>query len=99
MGSKGSDSRRQSLVDALRVANVSLDLEETLKTILDGLKSIIDYDATAICVVEPHSGQLRSQIVRGYPDEVIKFERCQTEGTSWGFAGWTNYPVRLECIG
>jgi sigma-B regulation protein RsbU (phosphoserine phosphatase) len=64
----------KSLVDALRVGSVSLDLEETLKAILDGLKSIIDYDAAAIYLVEPGSGQLRSQIVRGYPDEVLKFE-------------------------
>ena len=64
----------KSLVDALRVGSVSLDLEETLKAILDGLKSILDYDAAAIYLVAPESGQLRSQIVRGYPDEVVKFE-------------------------
>jgi putative methionine-R-sulfoxide reductase with GAF domain len=64
----------KSLVDALRVGSVSLDLEETLKAILDGLKSILDYDAAAIYLVAPESGQLRSQIVRGYPDEVVRFE-------------------------
>ena len=64
----------KSLVDALRVGSVSLDLEETLKAILDGLKSIFDYDAAAIYLVAPESGQLRSQIVRGYPDEVVRFE-------------------------
>ena len=63
----------KSLVDALRVGSVSLDLEETLKAILDGLKSILDYDAAAIYLVAPESGQLRSQIVRGYP-EVVRFE-------------------------
>jgi len=64
----------KSLVDALRLVSVSLDLEETLEAILDGLKSIIDYDAAAIYVVDPGSGQLRSQILRGYPAEVLKFE-------------------------
>ena len=46
---------------------VSEELEETLKAILDGLKSILDYDAAAIYLVAPESGQLRSQIVRGSP--------------------------------
>jgi sigma-B regulation protein RsbU (phosphoserine phosphatase) len=64
----------KSLVDALRVGSVSLDLEETLEAILDGLKSIIDYDAAATYLVAPDSWQLRSKIVRGYPEEVAKFE-------------------------
>jgi sigma-B regulation protein RsbU (phosphoserine phosphatase) len=64
----------KGLVDALRVGSVSLDLEETLQAILDGLKSIIDYDAAAIYLVRPESGQLRSQIVRGYPEEVVSFD-------------------------
>lgn len=64
----------KTLVDALRVGSVSLDLEETLEAILDGLKSIIDYDAAAIYLVAPESGQLRSHIVRGYPQEVVNFD-------------------------
>lgn len=64
----------KSLVDALRMGSVSLDLQDTLRAILDGLQSIIDYDAAAIYLVSPESGQLRSQIVRGYPEEVVGFE-------------------------
>ena len=64
----------KGLVDALRVGSVSLDLEETLQAILDGLKSMIDYDAAAIYLIRPESGQLRSQIVRGYPEEVVSFD-------------------------
>jgi len=62
------------VVDAFRLISVSLDLDETLKGILDSLKSLIDYDAAGIYVIEPDSGRLRSHIVRGYPEDVSKFE-------------------------
>lgn len=60
----------RTVIDAFRLVSVSLDLNETLNAILDALKSLIDYDAAGIYVVEPETGKLRSYIVRGYPDDV-----------------------------
>jgi len=55
----------KSLVDAPRVVTVPLDLEETLKAIPDGLKSIMDYDAAAIYVVEPESANCDQHLASG----------------------------------
>ena len=56
----------QTAVEGFRVVGVSLDLNQTLNSVLDGLKSMIDYDAAGIYVVESDSSRLRAQVVRGY---------------------------------
>lgn len=55
----------QSAVEVFRVLSVSLDLDQTLNAVLDGLKSLIAYDAAGIYAIEPESGRLRAQVVRG----------------------------------
>lgn len=66
-----SDTLRgvQTAVEVFRVVSVSLDLNQTLNAVLDGLKSLISYDAAGIYVIEPESGRLRAQVVRGYPED------------------------------
>jgi serine phosphatase RsbU (regulator of sigma subunit) len=56
----------QTAIEVFRVVSVSLDLNQTLNAVLDGLMSLIDYDAAGIYVIEPDSGQLRAQVSRGY---------------------------------
>jgi phosphoserine phosphatase RsbU/P len=64
----------KTLVEAFRLVSVSLDLDETLKAILDGLKSLVDYDAAGIYVIQPKTGELRAHTVQGYPDDMSRFE-------------------------
>jgi hypothetical protein len=64
-----SDALRgvQSAVEVFRVLSVSPELDQTLNAVLDGLKSLIVYDAAGIYAIEPESGRLRAQVVRGSP--------------------------------
>jgi hypothetical protein len=55
----------QSAVEVFRVLSVSLDLDQMLNAVLNGLKSLIAYDAAGIYAIEPESGRLRAQVVRG----------------------------------
>jgi serine phosphatase RsbU (regulator of sigma subunit) len=64
----------KTLVEAFRLVSVSLDLDETLKAILDGLKSLVDYDAAGIYVIQPKTGELRAHTVQGYPENTSQFE-------------------------
>lgn len=63
-------SNIKAVVDAFRISSVSLDLHETLAAVLDGLKSLIDYDAASIDVIAPGTDELRGCITRGYADDV-----------------------------
>jgi hypothetical protein len=58
----------QTAVEVFRVISVSLDLNQTLNAVLDGLKSLIHYDAAGIYVIELDSSQLCAQVVRGYTE-------------------------------
>lgn len=55
----------RALVDAFRLAGQSLDLDRVLSGILDGVGSLIDYDAAAIYVVDPDTGRMQGHLVRG----------------------------------
>ncbi len=55
----------RALVNAFRLAGQSLDLDRVLSGILDGVGSLIDYDAAAIYVVDPNTGQMQGHLVRG----------------------------------
>jgi len=54
-----SDALRgvQTAVEVFRVISVFLDINRTLNAVLDGLKSLINYDAAGISVIEPGSSQ------------------------------------------
>ena len=54
-----SDALRgvQTAVEVFRMISVSLDLNQTLNAVLDGLKSLINNDAASISVIEPGSSQ------------------------------------------
>jgi sigma-B regulation protein RsbU (phosphoserine phosphatase) len=58
----------QTAVEVFRVLSVSLDLDQTLNAVLDGLESLIDYDAAGIYVIDPASGSLRARVARGYSE-------------------------------
>jgi len=64
----------KTLVEALRLVSVSPDLDETLKAILDGLKSLVDYDAAGIYVIQPKTGELRVHTVQSYLENTSQFE-------------------------
>lgn len=59
----------RAAVEAFRVISVSLDLNQTLNAVLDGLKSLINYDAAGIYVIDSGSGLLRARFVRGYTED------------------------------
>lgn len=63
----------------------SLDLQDVLKTIIDGLKQIIDYDAIGIFLNE--DDRLRQLISKGYDKEIIsKMDSEKKEGIiNWSF--------------
>jgi sigma-B regulation protein RsbU (phosphoserine phosphatase) len=54
------------VVNALRDVSVSLDLDDTLKSVLEGLHSLVRFDAAGIYVIEPESRELVGAIERGY---------------------------------
>lgn len=57
----------RTLVDSLREVSVSLDLEETLEAVLDGVQTLFPFDAAAIYVVHPDTRELIASAERGYP--------------------------------
>jgi Stage II sporulation protein E (SpoIIE) len=64
--SSGTLQGVQTAAEVFRLVSVSLDLNQTLNSVLDGLKSLIDYDAAGIYLVESDSSRLRAQVVRGH---------------------------------
>jgi serine phosphatase RsbU (regulator of sigma subunit) len=54
------------VADVFRRVSASVHLDETLEAILDGAKSLLDYDAAGVYVVEPASKRLLGHRTRGY---------------------------------
>ena len=65
----------RALVDAFRLASQSLDLDRMLHGILDGVSSLLEYDAAGIYIVDPDTGRLKSHLVRGCTMELPKMQR------------------------
>lgn len=57
----------RTAVEVFRVVSVSLDLNQTLNAVLDGLRPLVNYDSAGIYVID-NSGRVRAQVVRGYDD-------------------------------
>jgi hypothetical protein len=58
--SSGTLQGVQTAAEVFRLVSVSLDLNQTLSSVLDGLKSLIDYDAAGIYAVDSDSSRLRA---------------------------------------
>ena len=56
----------RDVVKALRVVSITLDLEDTLRAILEGVYHLIPFDAAGIYVLDPDSGEILAASERGY---------------------------------
>ena len=61
------DTTIETLIEAVRKASSSLDLDEVLDTIFDAVKELIDYSAAVICVLDLRSGTTMELKTMGYP--------------------------------
>src|SRR5215213_7182035 len=74
----------RAAVEVFHLISVSLDLNQTLNAVLDGLKSLIDYDAARIDAIAPGTNELRGCIMRGYPNDAGE---CGPSAPSQGIVG------------
>ncbi len=76
----------ETLIDAVRKASSSLDLDEVLETIFDSIKELIDYSAAVVGLVDSKTGAVQALKARGYPPEKTMGEEFLEPGR--GIIGW-----------
>ncbi len=63
----------------------AVNTPEVLESILDGLQELVDYDAAGIFLLGNTEGEIRAQVVRGYPRESLINVR---QNVDEGIVGW-----------
>ena len=64
----------RAVVEAIRLINLSTELPAMLEAVLDGVASLMPYDAAGVSIVDPETGASRGQLARGYTIEAPRME-------------------------
>lgn len=64
----------RTVVDAIRLANLSHELPEMLDAVLDGVSGLMAYDAAGVYVIDPETQAWRGQRSRGYTQNAARME-------------------------
>lgn len=64
----------RTVVEAIRLVNLSHELGQMLEAVLDGVAGLIPYDAAGICIVDPETRAWRGQLARGYTMQAPRME-------------------------
>jgi serine phosphatase RsbU (regulator of sigma subunit) len=75
----------ETLIDAVRKASSSLDLDEVLESIFDSISELIEYSAAVVGLIDSKTGAVQALKARGYPPENTGEEFLEP---GLGIIGW-----------
>ncbi len=93
------ESREKDLLFEIgRRISATLDRDEVLNLILDGLQEVVGYDAAAIFLVDFESGELEYHLMRGYEERYLNRIRVKIGQGLVGFAAQNDEPVIVDDV-
>ena len=93
------ESREKDLLFEIgRRISATLDREELLNLILDGLQEVVGFDAAAIFLVDIESGEMEYNLTRGYDQRYLDRLQLKVGQGLVGFAVENNEPVIVDDV-